>query len=103
MNDALNVLETQLEFIEDQLDACETQAQRDLLRPSYVQAEINYQRAVNKIFQANDAKIAALVVQMKQAQGSLEKMVQQLADTAKIITAISTAVKIGTELASMAK
>jgi hypothetical protein len=103
MDDPLSVLEAQCEFIEDQLDNCQTQDQRNQLRPSYVQAQLNYQRAVNKIFQANDARIADLVTQMKQAQVSLEQMVAQLADTAKVIAAISTAVKIGTQLASMAK
>ncbi len=103
MSGSLSVLEAQRDFIEDQLDACKTQDQRDQLRPSYVQAELNYLRAVNKMFQANDAGIANLVTQMKQAQDSLDKMVEELADTAGVITAISTAVKIGTELAAMAK
>ena len=103
MVDPLSALEAQCDFIEDQLDACQTQDQRDQLHPSLVQAQLNYQRALNNVFQANDTKVAALVTQMKQAQASLEKMVQELADTAKVIAAISTAVKIGTELASMAK
>jgi len=103
MDDPLSVLEKQRKFIQDQVGACKTLDQRLQLRPSLVQAQLNYQIAVNSVFQANDARIADLVTQMKQAQTSLEKMVQELADTAKVIAAISTAVKIGTELASMAK
>jgi predicted nucleic acid-binding Zn-ribbon protein len=102
MDEALRVLESQLNAIEDALDACTTQDQRNQLRPSYIQAQLNYQRAVNKIFQANDPQITQLVTQMKQAQTSLQKLTQQLADFAKIVSAVSTAVRIGTELASMA-
>jgi predicted nucleic acid-binding Zn-ribbon protein len=103
MDEALRALEAQLNAIEDALDACTTQEQRNQLRPSYIQAQLNYQRAVNKIFQANDPQITQLVAQMKQAQTSLQKLTQQLADFAKIVSAVSTAVRIGTELASMAK
>src|SRR6516162_2596253 len=102
MDDALGALQAQLNAIEDALDACTTQDQRNQLRPSYIQAQLNYQRAVNKIFQANDPQITQLVTQMKQAQTSLQKLTQQLADFAKIVSAVSTAVRIGTELASMA-
>ena len=103
MDDALGALQAQLNAIEDALDACTTQDQRNQLRPSYIQAQLNYQRAVNKIFWANDPKITELVAQMKQTQSSLQELTQELADFAKIITAVSTAVKIGTELASIAK
>ena len=103
MNDALSALEAQLDAIEDALDACATQDQRNQLRPSYIQAQLNYQRAVNKIFQANDPQTAQLVTQMKRAQTSLQKLTQELADFAEIVTAVSTAVRIGTDLAAMAK
>lgn len=103
MDEALHALEAQLNTIEDALNACTTQDQRNQLRPSYIQAQLNYQRAVNKIFQANDPQITQLVTQMKQAQTSLQKLTKELADFAKIVTAVTTAVKIGTELASMAK
>ena len=103
MDDALGALEAQLNAIEDALDACATQEQRNQLRPSYIQAQLNYQRAINKIFQADDPEIEQLVTKMKQAQTSLQKLTQELADFAKILTAVTTAVKIGTELASMAK
>jgi hypothetical protein len=39
---------------------------------------------------------------MHDAQDSLQRMTQDLANIAQVINAISTAVKIGTELASMA-
>lgn len=103
MDEALDALEAQVEAIEDALDACMTQKQRDQLLPSFDQAQLNLQRALNNVFQANDAKIANLVAQMKQAQTSLEQMTKDLANFANIVNAVSTAVKIGTELASMAK
>ena len=103
MDEALDALEAQFEAIEDALDACTTQKQRDQLLPSFDQAQLNLQRALNNVFQANDAKITSLVAQMKQAQTSLEQMTKDLANFANIVNAVSTAVRIGTELASMAK
>ena len=103
MDEALDALEAQVEAIEDALDAYTTQKQRDQLLPSFDQAQLNLQRALNNVFQANDAKIANLVAQMKQAQTSLEQMTKDLANFANIVNAVSTAVRIGTELASMAK
>ena len=103
MDDALRALEAQLNSIENALDACTTQAQRNQLRPSYIQAQLNYQRAVNKVFQANDPQITQLVTQMKKAQTSLEQMTKDLANFANVVNAVSTAVRIGTDLAAMAK
>jgi predicted nucleic acid-binding Zn-ribbon protein len=102
MNEVLRALRAQVNVIEDALENCTTQQQRDQLRPSLDQAQFNLQRAINKIFQANDARVAQLMTQMNQAQSSLEKMNQQMADFAKVINAVSTAVKIGTEMAAMA-
>jgi predicted nucleic acid-binding Zn-ribbon protein len=103
MDDPLDALEAQVEVIQDALDKCKTQVQRDQLLPSFDQAQLNLQRALNNVFQANDAEITSLMTQMKQAQTSLEKMTVDLAHFASVVNAITTAVKIGTELASMAR
>ena len=41
------------------------------------------------------------MVDLKAAQDSLQKLTEQLADIAKIITAVTTAVRLGTELVGM--
>ena len=73
------------------------------MQHDYQQATRNFYAARNKIFQANDAKIAQTVQKLKDAQTALQKMTQDLANAANVLNAITTAVKIGTELAAMAK
>ena len=106
MGEALRSLEAQYLFLTqhlgDILDACKTDDQRNQVRANYVQARRNYWDTINQIFHDDDPKIEQVVVQMKAAQDSLQKMTQDLANVAKVITAITTAVKVGSELASMA-
>jgi hypothetical protein len=106
MGDALRSLETQYLFLTQHLAAilvaCQTDDQRNRVRASYVEARRNYWNAINQIFHDDDPKIEQVVEQMKEAQDSLQKMTQDLANVAKVITAITTAVKVGSELASMA-
>ena len=106
MGDALQSLEQQYLFLtqhlSDILDACETDDQRNQVRTSYVEARRNYWNAINQIFHDDDPRIEQVVEQMHDAQDSLEHMTQELANIAQVINAISTVVKIGTELASMA-
>jgi hypothetical protein len=106
MGDALSSLEAQYLFLTQNLaavlDACQTEDQRTIVRANYVEARRNYWDAINQIFHDDDPKIEDAVAQMKDAQDSLQAMTQDLANVAKIITTITTAVKIGTELASMA-
>jgi methyl-accepting chemotaxis protein len=106
MGDALQSLEQQYLFLtqhlSDILDACQTDDQRNQVRASYVEARRNYWNAINQIFHNDDPSIEQAVEQMHDAQDSLQRMTQDLANIAQVINAISTAVKIGTELASMA-
>jgi hypothetical protein len=106
MGDALSSLEAQYLFLTqhlaDILAACQTDDQRTIVRTNYVAARRNYWDAINQIFHDDDPQIEQVVVQMKDAQDSLQKMTLDLANIAKVITAITTAVKVGTELASMA-
>jgi len=107
MNEALDALQQNYFYLtdnlDDLLDCCQTDAQKQQLKADYQQATANFYQARNKIFQANDAGISQAVTQLKAAQTSLEKMTQELASAASVINAITTAVKIGTELAAMAK
>lgn len=106
MGDALNSLETQYLFLtvnlESMLAACNTDDQRNQIRVQYVQARRNYWDSINQIFHDDDPAIEHLVGQMKTAQDSLQAMTQDLANIAGVINTITTAVKIGTALASMA-
>ena len=72
------------------------------MRATYVEARRNYWNAINQIFHDDDPRIEQVVEQMHDAQDSLEHMTQGRANIARVINAISTVVKIGTELASMA-
>ena len=106
MGDALSSLEAQYLFLTQHLaailGACQTDEQRTIVRTNYVAARRNYWDAINQIFHDDDPQIEQVVSQMKDAQDSLQKMTLDLANIAQVITAITTAVKVGTELASMA-
>ena len=73
------------------------------MRASYVEARRNYWNFINEIFHDDDPSIEQVVEQIDDAQDSLERMMQDLANIEQVINPISTAVKIGTELASMAR
>ena len=60
--------------LDDLLDCCQSDAQRQQLKADDQQATVSFYRVRNKIFQANDAKLAQTVTQLKAAQTSLEKM-----------------------------
>jgi predicted phage tail protein len=106
MGEALSSLEAQYLFLTqhlaDILDACQTDDQRNQVRTSYVTARRNYWDAINQIFHDDDPKIEQAVARMKDTQVSLEKMTEDLANIAKVIAAITAAVKVGSELAAMA-
>jgi len=106
MGAARNSLEAQYIFLTQHLvatlAACQNDDQRNQIRTQYVISRRNYWNAINQVFHDDDPAIEQMVGQMKLAQDSLQKMTQDLADVARVITAITTAVKIGTELASMA-
>jgi hypothetical protein len=106
MGDALQSLEAQYLFLtqhlSDILDACQTDDQRMQVRASYVAARRNYWDAINQIFHDDDPRIEHVVEQMQDAQNLLHRMTQDLANIAQVIDAITIAVKIGTQLASMA-
>ncbi len=106
MGAARTSLEAQYIFLTQHLAAtlaaCQNGDQRTQVLAQYVTSRRNYWNAINQVFHDDDPAIEKVVGQMKVAQDSLQKMTEDLADVAKVINTITTAVKIGTELASMA-
>ena len=102
MSEALETLQanyfTLTENLDNYLDRCKTDEQKSILKAQYQQARLDFYTARNKAFAANDPNIAKAVSDLKAAQDSLQKMTQQLADIAKVITAVTTAVKLGAEI-----
>lgn len=107
MSDALSSLQANYldltENLDDYLDRCQTDEQRATLKAAYQQARLDFYTARNKAFAESDPSIQHAVVSLKAAQDSLKKMTDELAEISKIISAVTTAVKIGTELAAMGK
>lgn len=87
--------------LDDYLDRCKNQQEKDTLKAAYQQARLDFYNARNKAFAANDPDIQKAVDALKAAQDSLKKMTDELAEIAKIINAVTTAVKLGAALAKM--
>lgn len=106
MGAARNSLEAQYIFLTQHLAAtlaaCQTDDQCNQIRTQYVISRRNYWSSINQVFHDDDPAIEQMVGQMKLAQDSLQKMTLDLANVARVINTITTAVKIGTEMASMA-
>ncbi len=79
-----------------------TDEQKKGLATQFVTARSNYWKAINKILHDDDPQVQALVKQMNAAQATLQADVTGLAKVAKIIGDITTAVQIGTKLATLA-
>ena len=107
MSEALDTLQANYFFLtdnlDDLLDRCHDEKQKADLMASYRKAKLSFYTARNLAFAAGDANVAKVVADMKTAQTSLEKMTKGLAEITKVITAVSTVVRIGADLASMAK
>ena len=107
MNDALAALQANYFYLtdnlDDLLDLCPSDAQKRDLKSMYQQATVDYYDARNKAFGDDDANITEAVNQLKTVQDSLQQMTLELANAVSIINGITTAVRIGTELAAMAK
>jgi DNA repair ATPase RecN len=106
MGSALQSLEEQYSFLTENqgalIDACKTQAEKDAINLQYQTARLNYQKNINKAFHDGDPGVVKVVADMKTAEKNLETAVEQLNDIAKVIDAITEAVKVGTKLAGLA-
>ncbi len=105
MTAALQALQDQYDLLTTNLPAllraCQGDtAKEDAINRQYNLAEQNYQKCINKIFNDNDPSVQTLVTQMKHEQTALAAQVKHIGDIAKVITAITTAVKTGAALAA---
>jgi hypothetical protein len=81
--------------------ACQTEAQRDALADEYSAAMLNYQKCVNQILQDDDAQVAKLSVQLKAANVQVNTATAQAGNMSKVISDITTAVTVGSQLVGM--
>ncbi len=106
MDDALLSLETQYLFLTSHLNeyenACQTDSQKNSFVNSYVESRRNYWGCINKTFNDEDPKVAAVIAQMGTAQKSLEDSLNKLKEIATVLDTIASAVKIGGKLATLA-
>jgi hypothetical protein len=106
MGDALTSLEAQYIFLTNHLDeylgACKKETDQNSIRSAYVDSRRNYWSCINKIFHDDDPRVAATVREVMTAQQSLEDSLEQLNNVTKIINIVTSAVKVGAQLASLA-
>jgi hypothetical protein len=106
MGNALQSLETQYFFLTQSLPsllgACTNQDQKDAVNSQYVTARRNYWSGINAIFHDDDPQVEKLVTEMHAEQDELENAVKKLTEIAKVIAVITTAVKVGSDLAKLA-
>jgi hypothetical protein len=72
------------------------------LRTAIAKSRDNYWLATRRIMHDDDPEVQTLVSEMNSAQLSLDAEIQHLGEIAKIISAITKAVEIGSELAAKA-
>jgi hypothetical protein len=100
----LQELETTYFTLQQQIgslgDACQTQVQRDALSTQYVQARQNYWNCVNKAFHDDDPVVISLTNRVEAANQQIAHLDTQLEGIAKIIDDITSAVKLGTQIAA---
>ena len=75
---------------------------QDKIRAAYVDSRKNYWGSLQKIFHDDDPRVVAAVARVTTAQTSLEDSLHELNDVTKVLNVITTAVKIGGQLAALA-
>lgn len=84
------------------LASCTTQDQRDALSALYSKALQNYQTTLNATLSEDDAQVAALSAQLKDANTQVVHATAQMGNIGKVINDITTAVTLGAQLVAMA-
>ena len=106
MNGSLQVLENQYFLLRGSLSAFREQnatpEQLDVLRTEIVQSRTNYWKAINCIFRDDDPEIERLVGQLNVDQTELQASINKLEDVATVITAITKAVGVGSQIVAKA-
>jgi hypothetical protein len=106
VNESLQALEDQyfyfMQTLADLTDEDAPAPVLEALRKAVVQSRTNYWKAIHKILHDDDPEVAALVEQMEAAQCAIDAAVKNLNNVAKILTAVTKAIDIGSELAAKA-
>ena len=106
MSDALQSLENQYFYLTSHLSDLQAkypaEPEKSKFMTQYVNSRRNYFNSINKIFHDDDPAIVSLCAQMKQQQSVIKKEVETMADVAKLLNDITTAVQVGAKLASLA-
>jgi hypothetical protein len=106
MGDALASLEALYVFLTTNLSAFQAAFPKDpeksAFMSQYVQARKNYWDCIDATFHDDDPQVVALVKQIKTEQTSVEKDFKTLSDLAKTLNDITTAVDVGSKLATFA-
>jgi septal ring factor EnvC (AmiA/AmiB activator) len=82
--------------------ACQTDQQRSSLKTAYAAARDNYNRAMNKMFDENEAAVAALRCELQDKQQQIETSLANLQEAGTVIDTITAAVTVGTKLVGVA-
>ena len=105
MNDTLRALEQQYFALrsnrDDLLSACTADEQRQQVIDIYKEAQTNYFKAINAVFDENEPQIKALTAEVQLAQKQLETALEDLRNIAKTLKVITAAVRLGTSLVAL--
>ncbi len=77
------------------LVVCQTEEQRDALAAQYSAARQNYQNSLEATLADDDPQVAALAMQLKDANTLVVQSIEQLGDIARVIANIANAVSLG--------
>ena len=106
MNPSVEALENQYFLLRGSLSTLMAQGatadQLAQLRAAIAKSRDNYWLATRRIMHDDDPAVQTLVSAMNNAQLSLDASIQHLGEVAKVISAITKAVEIGSDLAAKA-
>lgn len=106
MNGSLQALEDQYVLLRSSVDVFKEQSaspeQMDVLRTQIVQSRTNYWKAINSIFHDDDPEIERLVGSLQAEQVSLQASLKKIENVSHVISAITKAVEIGSQVVAKA-
>jgi len=106
MSEALQSVESLYIYLTNNLSRLQAkypkEPEKSRFMSQYVAARRNYYNSINRIFHDDDPAIISLCAEMKKQQAVIKKEIAAMADAAKILNAITTAVQIGAKIAALA-
>jgi hypothetical protein len=107
MGAALDALKAQFDLLEENqsqlLAACNgAKGCTSKVNAQYALARGNYQDALKAAFQENDPQVVAAEKAMQDEQAKLKAVLDDLTNMSKVITVITSAVKVGAALSGLA-